>query len=361
MAPMKKKTALPKKKAQALRKKTPTALKKLIDNRLTKKLGDSAVQVELSDPKHWFRTGCPALDVAITGKVGKGLPSGRICEMYGDESVGKTTLGATIMKQAQRQGGLAYMIDSEATFSTARARSLGLNLDMLTYVKEMYIEPILDGIDVIVTGAQDEDPPIVVFWDTIAGTPSQKERGRATGDHPLGIHARALSAGLRKFVGKLSGTKTLVLACNQLKAGDMTNPYAAERNKDQTLGGSAIKFHADVRLKLVFVRKTFDSKQRQNGFEVRVSVIKNKHGPEGVKAVLIYRFDNKIGGFDNALSVIHTLLNWQGQSPKGTKIDFNGSKITIGTFVSRYNKDPKFRKEALRTLERVYQTEFKPN
>lgn len=361
-----KKTSTSKKKASSKkatpsktkRKKTPNALKRLIDGRLTSKLGKDTVQPKLSDPNHWFRTGCPALDVAITGKVGKGLPSGRVCEIYGEESVGKTTLGACIMRDAQNQGGLAYMIDSESTFSTKRAKQLGLDLDMLTYVKEMYLEPILDGIDIIVSGAQDEDPPVVVFWDTIAGTPSQKERGRATGDHALGIHARALSAGLRKFVGKLSSTKVLVLACNQLKLGDMTNPYTAERVKDSTLGGKAIKFHADVRIKLVFVRKTYDTKQRQNGFEVRASIIKNKHGPEGVRAILIFRFDNEVGHIDNALSVLHTLMNWEGQKMTNKNITFDGKKTTIGTFVRKYNNDPEFKKRALRRLEEAYQEEF---
>ena len=341
------------------KKVDPAAKKKAqIDAKLRKKLGEGAVSEALPDPKFWYRTGNPALDVAISGKVGMGFPAGRICEIYGNENVGKTTLGATVMREAQKAGALAYMIDTESTFRTSRAKTLGVDMEHFTYLHLGYMEPILDGIDSIITDAGDQK--IVVFWDTIAGTPSQAERGRAIGEMPLGLHARALSQGFRKFATKLAHTSVLVLCCNQLKVGDVTNRFATERDRDSTLGGSAIRFHADVRIKMTFQKTSYDKDKKPIGFLVTAKVVKSKGGPDQVKCKLVFRREGG-GRFDVPLSVLHTLALWEGFSIENVKIPCGDEKITVGTFVNRYKTDAKFVAEQHRRLEAAYIRENKRN
>ena len=271
----------------------------------------------------------------LTGEVGKGFPAGRVCELFGKENVGKTTMGVEIIRRVQRDGGLGCMIDTEATFTSDRALHLGLDEDALVYIEEEYMEPILDAISETIDAVQ--LTPTVIFWDTIAGTPSIKEKGHKTGEGPLGMHARALSAGFRRIVRPLARSNTLLLACNQLKVGNMAMPFATERETDATLGGSAIKFHAEVRVKLDFGRKAFTTigtRKQEVGFEGRATVVKHKGKVQGGRARLVFLYTDG-GRFSPALSCLRTLQDWQVVG-KGKSIKFDGDTMSEDKWVTNY-------------------------
>ena len=288
-----------------------------------------------SNIRYWFTTGCPPLDVILTGKVGTGLPAGRVCELFGKENVGKTTLGVEIIRHVQQAGGLGCIIDTEATFTAVRGLGLGLNEDALVYIEEQYVEPIIDAISETIDAVG--MVPTVIFWDTIAGTPSVQEIGHKIGEGPLGIHARALSQGFRRIARPLANSNVLLLACNQLKVGAMAKPFATERETDATLGGSAIKFHAEIRLKLDYGRKVFKEigkRKQEVGFEGRATAVKNKGFVQGGKARLIFLYSDG-GRFNSALSCLRTLQDWNVVG-KGKSIQFNGEKLSEDKWSTNY-------------------------
>ncbi|GET24104.1 recombinase RecA [Prolixibacter sp. NT017] len=217
-------------------------------------------------------SGSVSLDVALG--VG-GYPKGRVIEIYGPESSGKTTLAIHAIAETQKQGGIAAIIDAEHAFDPFYARKLGVDIDELLISQPDNGEQALEIADNLIrSGAVD----LVVIDSVAALTPKAEIEGEM-GDARVGLQARLMSQALRKLTGNISRTKTCCIFINQLreKIGVMFG------NPETTTGGNALKFYASVRLDIRRIGQIKDGEEVQ-GNHTRVKVVKNKVAPPFRKA-----------------------------------------------------------------------------
>ncbi|MFC3115208.1 recombinase RecA [Cellvibrio fontiphilus] len=212
-------------------------------------------------------TGSLGLDVALG--IG-GLPKGRIIEIYGPESSGKTTLTLQVIAEAQRQGGTCAFIDAEHALDPIYAAKLGVNVEDLIVSQPDTGEQALEVTDMLVrSGAVD-----VLIVDSVAALTPRAEIEGEMGDHHVGLQARLMSQALRKITGNIKNANCLVIFINQIrmKIGVMFG------NPETTTGGNALKFYASVRLD---IRRIGAVKEGEEviGSETRVKVVKNKVAP----------------------------------------------------------------------------------
>ncbi len=227
------------------------------------KLGshEAATEVEV------VSTGSLGLDIALG--IG-GLPRGRVVEIYGPESSGKTTLALHVIAEAQKNGGTCAFIDAEHALDPGYARKLGVNVDELLISQPDAGEQALEIADTLVrSGAID-----VLVIDSVAALVPRAELEGEMGDSHVGLHARLMSQALRKLTGSISRSRSMVIFINQirLKIGVMFG------NPETTTGGNALKFYASVRLD---IRRIGAIKDRDQvvGNQTRVKVVKNKMAP----------------------------------------------------------------------------------
>ena len=212
-------------------------------------------------------TGSLGLDLALG--IG-GLPKGRIVEIYGPESSGKTTLALHAIAEAQKKGGTCAFIDAEHALDPGYARKLGVDVDNLLISQPDAGEQALEICDTLVrSGAVD-----VLVVDSVAALVPRAELEGEMGDSHVGLHARLMSQALRKLTGSVSRSNTLLIFLNQirLKIGVMFG------NPETTTGGNALKFYASVRME---IRRIGSIKERDTttGNQTRVKVVKNKMAP----------------------------------------------------------------------------------
>lgn len=222
-------------------------------------------QVQESVPV--ISTGSISLDAALG--VG-GLPKGRIIEIYGPESSGKTTLALHAVAEAQKAGGIAAFIDAEHAFDRFYAQKLGVDIENLFISQPDYGEQALEIADSLIrSGAID----IIVIDSVAALTPKSEIEGEM-GDSKVGLQARLMSQALRKLTANISRTKATCIFINQLreKIGVMFG------NPETTTGGNALKFYASVRLDIRRISQIKDG-ESISGNRVRVKVVKNKVAP----------------------------------------------------------------------------------
>ena len=213
-------------------------------------------------------SGSLSLDAALG--VG-GYPRGRVVEIYGPESSGKTTLTLHAIAECQKSGGIAAFIDAEHAFDRYYAQSLGVDNDELIVSQPDHGEQALEIADNLIrSGAVD----IVVIDSVAALTPKSEIEGEM-GDSKMGLHARLMSQALRKLTASISKTQSTVIFINQLreKIGVMFG------NPETTTGGNALKFYASVRLDIRRSTQIKDSQGGINGNRTRVKVVKNKVAP----------------------------------------------------------------------------------
>ena len=226
------------------------------------KLGDTAVE-----PIESISTGSLGLDIALG--IG-GVPKGRIVEIYGPESSGKTTLATHIIAEAQKQGGIAAMIDAEHAFDKYYAQKLGVDVENLLISQPDNGEQALEIADNLIrSGAID-----VIVIDSVAALVPKGEIEGEMGDSKMGLQARLMSQALRKLTGTIAKTNCCCIFINQLreKIGVMFG------NPETTTGGNALKFYASVRLD---IRRTSQIKDSDEvaGNRVKVKIVKNKVAP----------------------------------------------------------------------------------
>jgi recombination protein RecA len=227
------------------------------------RMGDPEAQLNVQS----IPTGALSLDLALG--IG-GLPRGRIVEVFGPESSGKTTLLYHIIAQAQRQGGLAAFIDAEHAMDPAYARRIGVNVDELLLSQPDHGEQALEIADLLVrSGALD-----IVAIDSVAALVPKAEIEGEMGDSHVGLQARLMSQALRKLAGTLNRAGTICVFTNQLreKIGVMFG------SPEVTPGGRALKFYSSVRLDIRRI-ETIKEGAEAVGNRVRVKVVKNKMAP----------------------------------------------------------------------------------
>jgi len=226
------------------------------------KMSDKAVEQVPCIP-----TGSIALDVALG--IG-GLPRGRVIEIFGPESSGKTTLAIHAIAEAQRLGGIAAFIDAEHAFDRSYAQKLGVNMDSLYVSQPDNGEQALEIADALIRSSAID----ILVIDSVAALTPKAEIEGDMGESKMGLQARLMSQALRKLTGNISKTNTCCIFINQLreKIGVMFG------NPETTTGGNALKFYASVRID---IRKTTAIKDGEDvsGNRVKVKIVKNKMAP----------------------------------------------------------------------------------
>ena len=214
-------------------------------------------------------SGSILLDLALG--VG-GYPRGRIVEIYGPESSGKTTLAIHAIAEVQKQNGVAAIIDAEHAFDPTYARSLGVNVDMLLISQPDNGEQALEVADQLIrSGAVD-----IVVVDSVAALTPKAELEGEMGDSKVGLQARLMSQALRKLTGTISKTNTVCIFINQLREKIGATMYGPT---ETTTGGNALKFYSSLRLDIRRIGSLKDSNDDHYGNRIRIRIVKNKVAP----------------------------------------------------------------------------------
>ncbi len=286
---------------------------------IRKEFGDSAI-MRMGDHEiptiDSISTGALSLDMALG--IG-GVPRGRIVEIYGNESSGKTTLSLHIAANAQKAGGLVAFVDAEHALDLKYARLIGVDVDNLLLSQPNSGEEALQITEQLVkSGAVD-----MVIVDSVAALTPQSEIEGDIGDSHMGAHARLMSQAMRKLTALIAQTNTLCLFTNQIrmKIGVLFG------NPETTTGGNALKFYSSVRLHIARIATLKDATGTVIGSRTRVKVVKNKVAPPFTEAEFDILYDR---GISWEGSVLDTAIACDVVTKRGSWLSFDGEQVGQG-------------------------------
>jgi recombination protein RecA len=301
---------------------------------IAKDYGDGAI-MRLGDHSQSNIDVIPTGNILIDRALGVGgVPRGRIVEIYGPESSGKTTLTLTIIAQAQRRGGLAAFIDVEHALDPKYAQRLGVNLDDLLVSQPSSGEEALRICETLVrSNALD-----VIVLDSVAALVTKQELEGEIGDSTVGTQARLMSAAMRKLTALISKARTCCIFTNQIreKIGVMFG------NPETTPGGKALKFYSSVRMDIRRIGAIKHGDGTVTGNRTRVKVVKNKVAPPFTEAEFDIMYNE---GISNVGSLIDVALEKGILEKRGSWMSYKGNQLAQGRDAA---------KEALKADENLY-------
>ncbi len=301
---------------------------------IAKDYGDGAI-MRLGDHSQTNIDVIPTGNIMIDRALGVGgVPRGRIVEIYGPESSGKTTLTLTIIAQAQRRGGLAAFIDVEHALDPKYAQRLGVNLDDLLVSQPSSGEEALRICETLVrSNALD-----VIVLDSVAALVTKQELEGEIGDSTVGTQARLMSAAMRKLTALIAKARTCCIFTNQIreKIGVMFG------SPETTPGGKALKFYSSVRMDIRRIGAIKQGDGTVTGNRTRVKVVKNKVAPPFTEAEFDIMYNE---GISNVGSLIDIALEKNVIEKRGSWLSFNGNQLAQGRDAA---------KEALKADQNLY-------
>jgi recombination protein RecA len=324
-------------KTESAADKTSSQRNKNLDlalQQIAKDYGDGAI-MRLGDHSQTNIDVIPTGNILIDRALGVGgVPRGRIVEIYGPESSGKTTLTLTIIAQAQKRGGLAAFIDVEHALDPKYAQRLGVNLDDLLVSQPSSGEEALRICETLVrSNALD-----VIVLDSVAALVTKQELEGEIGDSTVGTQARLMSAAMRKLTALISKARTCCVFTNQIreKIGVMFG------NPETTPGGKALKFYSSVRMDIRRIGAIKQSDGAVTGNRTRIKVVKNKVAPPFTEAEFDIMYNE---GISNVGSLIDLALEKGVLEKRGSWLSFKGNQLAQGRDAA---------KEALKADENLY-------
>ncbi len=301
---------------------------------IQKDFGENAI-VRLGDHKTMEVEVIPTGNILIDRALGVGgFPRGRVVEIFGPESSGKTTLTLTVIAQAQRAGGLAAFIDVEHALDPAYAAKLGVNLDDLLVSQPNSGEEALQICEALVRSNAID----VIVVDSVAALVTRQELEGEIGDSTVGAQARLMSAALRKLTSLISKARTVCIFTNQIreKIGVMFG------NPETTPGGRALKFYASVRCDIRRIGQIKGSDGTVNGNRTKLKIVKNKVAPPFKECEFDIMYNE---GISSTGSLVDLAMEYDIVQKRGSWFSYNGSQIAQGRDGA---------KEALRTNPELY-------
>ncbi len=223
----------------------------------------------------WISTGSKQLDYIIANQKNGGLPEGRIVEIFGPPSIGKSHIATQIAKSTQKMGGIVVYIDTENATSVENLRLLGVDISKrFVYVDTHCTEEVLSISEstIIKAKAMDKDVPVTIIWDSVAASSPKAELAGDYDQNSIGLQARAISKGMRKITGVIANEKVLMVCLNQVR----TKVGVLYGDPMTTPGGMAIPFHSSVRIKLGAGSQILNKNKEPIGINVSAKTIKNK-------------------------------------------------------------------------------------